>query len=492
MKKIKSEKAYPGAKRLIESLSDLGYETHTAIADLVDNSISAKASKVFIDIVFDEKEKPFVFIADDGFGMNRAELLQAMRFGAFQEYDGSSLGKYGLGLKTASLSQCRCLTVISKPKPEKGSRPKVSIARWDLDEIEKGDDDWDLLFPEVEDLKPCEQQLVEKYIGAEHGTIVIWSNLRDGFSDLTAKNNIVRDEFFSALLNDILNHVSMVFHRFIEGTVPKTKKLKLFVSDNEVEGWDPFCRKESKTQEYDVEIYKIKYKDKNYEVVVSPFNIPREDEFSSKEAFKKAKGHMLFNNHQGFYYYRSGRLLKMGGWSGMRINDEHTKLTRVAVDFPNELDELFSINITKMKAKIPTPIFEDLKSDSAKWVADGRKRYDKKARSKASSKSSKGSASSAPSPSPKDYKMGRFTITPSSTSNKATVITVPRGGENITISVSPSSPLYPLVSGSSSTNGELRKLVFILLSYLENIRDGKRKAQDVPFDYLLKRAKELI
>lgn len=490
MKKIRSEKTYPGARRLIESLSDLGYETHTAIADLVDNSIVAKASRVEIDVEFDEHEKPYVFIVDDGEGMSKEELQHAMRFGAFQEYDKGALGKYGLGLKTASLSQCRCLTVITKVKPTKGTRPKVIIARWDMDIIEERDD-WDLLFPELDDLKSCEKDLVDKYLQNGHGTIVIWSKLRDSFNSLSSKDAIVRDEFFSALLNDILNHVSIVFHRFIEGSVPKKRRLKIIVAENEVEGWDPFCVKEKKTQDFPVEVYEIEYKGKVYEVEARPYNIPLEDEFSSKDAFKKAKGYTGFKNHQGFYFYRSGRLLKMGGWSGMRILDEHTKLTRVAIDFPNELDELFSINITKMRAKVPAEIYEELKEDSAKWVADGRKRYDREGKAP-KNKPSKASPRSTTNSSPRDYKFGKISITPSNAQNKITVISNQKAGESISIAVSTSSQLYPLVSGSSSVNGDLRKLVFVLLSYIENVRDGKKKPKDIPYEYLLKKAKELI
>lgn len=491
MKKMKSEKAYPGARRMIEGVSDLGYETHTAIADLIDNSISAKASSVFIDIEFDEEKSPFIFIADNGIGMSKDKLLDSMRFGAFQIYDKSALGKYGLGLKSASLSQCRCLTVISRAKPTKGARPRTVMARWDMQAVEENDE-WDLLIPENEDLKPCEQALVEKYLGDGHGTIVIWSNLRDGFSLLKSKNEDEKNAHLSKILGDVLDHVSMVFHRFLEGADLRSKRLKIQVSGADAVGWDPFCRKEKNTQEYDPVVYELEYKKKNYEVIVRPFNIPREDEFSSKEEAKKAKGTAGFNNHQGFYFYRSGRLLKMGGWSNMRILDEHTKLTRVAIDFPNDLDELFAINITKMRAKIPAQIFDELKDDSAKWVSDGRKRYDKERKSKSKAKSGKSTSSPAAAVPPRDYKLGKFSISPSNARNKTSVISNPKGNDNISIAVSTTSPFYSLVSGSGTKNGDLRKLIVVLLSYLENVKDGKKKPSEIPLDALIKKAKELV
>lgn len=128
----------PGAKRLMGSLRNIGYDCSTAIADLVDNSITARASEVHIDIIPKNGNDPAaIVISDNGNGMSKEELQEAMRLGSEQSYEDTALGKYGLGLKTASLSQCHCLTVSSKGKPLNGSRPRRNCVRWDLDYIYK-------------------------------------------------------------------------------------------------------------------------------------------------------------------------------------------------------------------------------------------------------------------------------------------------------------------------------------------------------------------
>src|SRR5687768_16355260 len=103
----------PDARRHMRSLSDMGYDFAQAIADVVDNSIAAEATEVRIDIEFDGDES-WVRIADNGAGMRPEVLKEAMRYGANREYDEDDLGKFGLGLKTASMSQCRRLTVASR------------------------------------------------------------------------------------------------------------------------------------------------------------------------------------------------------------------------------------------------------------------------------------------------------------------------------------------------------------------------------------------
>src|SRR5258708_22088730 len=176
---MKSVNAPPGAKRLIESLRNMGYDTSTAIADLVDNSIAANASEIHVEIFAQKGSGPAaIVIADNGRGMDRDGLHEAMRFGAFQEYAPDDLGKYGLGLKTASLSQCRTLTVSSKLKAGRDVRPRRHYVRWDIDHVYETDS-WNLLAPDAQELAEWEVEALSHDVARDGGTVVLWSNLEE-------------------------------------------------------------------------------------------------------------------------------------------------------------------------------------------------------------------------------------------------------------------------------------------------------------------------
>ena len=200
---MRTVKATPGAKRLIESLRNMGYECSTAIADLIDNSIAAGASEVHVEIFGQQGSRPpAIVIADNGRGMDRDALHEAMRFGAFQEYAADDLGKYGLGLKTASLSQCRILTVSSKPKGSRDTRPRRSYARWDIEYV-YGTDDWDLLTPSVEELEEWEADALNHEVARENGTVVLWTGLEDALPLLSAHEVRAREKFLATLIDEV-------------------------------------------------------------------------------------------------------------------------------------------------------------------------------------------------------------------------------------------------------------------------------------------------
>lgn len=379
---MKTLKATPGAKRLIESLRNMGYECSTAIADLIDNSIAAGASEIHIEIFSQQGSRPAaIVIADNGRGMDREALHEAMRFGAFQEYTADDLGKYGLGLKTASLSQCRTLTVSSKPKAGRDTRPRRNYMRWDIDYV-YGTDDWDLLAPTNDELEPWEADALNHEVARTNGTVVLWTGLDEALPLLSAHEVRAREKFLATLIDEVSGHLRMVFHRFMQGAVTGRRKLNLYVCGERLVPWDPFCRNE-KTRELDIASFQLKVSlgdgsESGESVTVSPFVLPREDEFSSREAWKDASGPRNWNQQQGFYFYRNNRLLQAGGWSYMRAVDEHTKLLRVAVDFSRDLDRAFAINITKMRARIPAEIKERVESQVSSWAKTARERYDRK------------------------------------------------------------------------------------------------------------------
>ena len=176
----------PSAKRLISSMRDLGYEFADAVAEIVDNSIQADANVIQVKLKFEGYES-YLTVLDNGVGMTPTEIREAMRFGSNRSYESDDLGKFGLGLKTASLSQSDSLTVSSR-----SSQKKVQIHSysWDMDHINKVDR-WEILSVQVDDLL----NPVVEHLYSTTGTAVTWEKLNRllNFQDPTggrAENDI--------------------------------------------------------------------------------------------------------------------------------------------------------------------------------------------------------------------------------------------------------------------------------------------------------------
>src|SRR5216684_2764574 len=270
----------PSARRLIGSLRDLEYDFVQAVADLVDNSISAKAGKVEIDVAF-EGPSSWVRIVDDGVGMSGSEINEAMRYGAERTYDSDDLGKFGLGLKTASLSQCRCLTVASRTDPK---QKRIEARMWDLNEVETNNK-WEILVLGP-DLRP--ERVVEP-LQNHTGTVVFWESLERVLGYKMAWGEKARTGLFS-LVGRLEEHLGMVFHRFLMGEARRRKRLTILVNGNPVEPWDPFARNEKGTEEFDPIEFDIHGENGKGIVRFQGFVLPHKDRFSSPKAFEKVGG----------------------------------------------------------------------------------------------------------------------------------------------------------------------------------------------------------
>jgi hypothetical protein len=358
----------PSAKRLIKSLRDMGYDFSQAIADVVDNSIEAKASLVAIDVEFDGDDS-WVRIADDGTGMKPDELREAMRYGAHRDYAEDDLGKFGLGLKTASMSQCQRLSVASRWNPD---RADIAAYSWDLEHIERTNR-WEILPIERNGLEPT----IRHPLKDTTGTVVFWQRL-DRILGYKHPYGEASRKRLSQTCRDIELHLGMVFHRFLTGEV-RRKRFKLLLNGNEIKPWDPFCRAEAKTKSLQPIRIPVNHEGVSGEVQIEPFVLPPREDFSSPEAFSLASGPANWNQQQGFYIYRAGRMIQSGGWSNLRAPDEHMKLARVAVSFSPELDEAFKINVAKMRVQLPTLIRDVVREAIGPVLRLAREVYDRKA-----------------------------------------------------------------------------------------------------------------
>lgn len=343
----------PSAKRMIRSQRDLGYEFASAVADLIDNSIEAKANTVRINVEWDGAAS-HVMIADNGEGMAPEQLKEALRFGSEREYDDTDLGKFGLGLKTASLSQCLRVTVATRRNP---NRADIIAYCWDVEHVESTNR-WEILSIKSADL-PLQARL---HLKETTGTVVIWERLDRVLGYKYPDGESARKQL-NTMTREMEDHAAMVFHRFLAGEV-RGKRFAIYVNENKVEPWDPFVRKEEHSKRLEAKVFRLDGAKGKGDVVVEPFVLPPEALFSSKEAHTRASGPRKWNAQQGFYIYRADRMIQSGGWCGLRATDEHRKLSRIAISFNPKLDEEFKINVQKMRVSLPTAIRDEVE----KWV----------------------------------------------------------------------------------------------------------------------------
>lgn len=325
MEKIKCP---PDPSRTIVGFRDTGYNLYTAVADIVDNSINARARNVIITIDKDPVGQVHIRIADDGYGMSRDELVSAMRYGAPEHKKGNALGRFGLGLKTASTSVCRQLTVLSR----KTANHEVVAARWDLDAVKT---DWLL------EVGAPDENLAEEFreLVPGSGTLVCWDKVdRIGANNQFDKQGL-SDKSLSAYRVKLRDHLQLVFHRFLGN------RISITLNGERLEPWDPFVLTE-KTECPLKRTYSVKLPEATqlYEVQLNAYVIPNKYEYSTNDARDRAK---IKSNLQGFYVYREDRVIIAHSWLDLFATEPHFSLLRVELSFPRELDELFGLDIKK-------------------------------------------------------------------------------------------------------------------------------------------------
>jgi hypothetical protein len=328
--------APPKAGALIEALRGLGYSTATAIADIIDNSIAASALQVGIWFYWDGPES-YVAIVDDGIGMTGTELQNAMLLGARNPLETRAkfdLGRFGLGLKTASFSQCRRLTVASKKDGD------IACLRWDLDFIAASANDWHLL----EGPAPGSEIRLKDLLSANSGTIVLWEML-----DRLVSPGFKEQDFLD-LIDSVEAHLAMVFHRYLDGPRPA---VRITINGRPVVPWDPFLAGQSATWTSPVE----RFQTETGSVEVQCHVLPHKDRLSQRD-YDLAAGPDGWTAQQGFYVYRQRRLLIGGSWLGLGrgrtwTKEEAHRLARIRVDIENTADAAWKIDVRKSTARPP-------------------------------------------------------------------------------------------------------------------------------------------
>lgn len=339
----------PKADALMGSMRSMGYSFESAIADVIDNSISASCTFVKLFFPSTPLDKKAVGILDDGTGMSKEVLFEAMRYGSADseaERSDNDLGRFGLGMKAASLSQCRILTVISKYDNQ------CSCYTWDFNVIKK-QKDW--LVTEHSQNEIEQAPYFDELSKLEHGTLVIWQDF-----DVISKSNDGRVyDFLNEKKEPLNKYLGLIFHRYL--CESGKNKLSIFINNGKVKHLDPFLESHPKTtckKERTIDIKDSKGIERL--IRIKPFVLPYITDLTEKDK-QLVGGVEDLRVKQGFYVYRNKRLIIWGTWFGMKPRGELTKNARVRVDIPNSLDDIWGINIMKQKAIIPKSIQNRMK-----------------------------------------------------------------------------------------------------------------------------------
>lgn len=336
----------PNAYYLVDSLRSTGYSFDAAVADIVDNSISAGAKHIDLYIP-PTGERPYLAFVDDGCGMDRDELIRAMRFASFskdEERKDSDLGRFGLGLKLASSSQCRRFTVLSK------KNGKLSGMVWDLDSLMK-EQSW-----VMGELSESECQKLPKFDELDvnnNGTMVLWENF-----DVLRNANSGKE--YGPLVDKVdsaCNHLALVFHRFLNGS---DADVTIKVNHRSLPYRDPFLANNKKTEPGKPETLSIR-DDKGIEryISVQTYLLPFQKDLTDEDYEILGGKESLFSK-QGFYVYRNKRLIIYGTWFRMSHSQELTKYGRIRVDVPSSLDSIWQVDVKKQQASLPLDIRKQL------------------------------------------------------------------------------------------------------------------------------------
>jgi len=353
----------PNAAILVNSMRSIGYDFESAVADIIDNSITAEAKSIMLFFPVDDTVEPYLEFIDDGYGMNESELIEAMRFGTVKQARRSTndLGRFGLGLKTASISQCRKLLVVSKKNGE------INGFSWDMDVLQAGKG-WNMIKLAEDEISEQVPHL-DNYRSLKSFTIVVWRKLDKILHDVTLLDN--RYDVFSKSMARTEKHIALVYHSFLEDG------LEIFLNNNSIKAFDPFLSRHPKTTIKPEQTINAKSSDHHdVKVRMQVFVLPYHKDLS-REDYERLGGVENLDK-QGFYVYRNKRLMIHGTWFRIRPKAELSRNARIRIDIPNTLDDLWSIDVKKQKARIPAVLMEQLRGEVSDAIARSRQLHEYK------------------------------------------------------------------------------------------------------------------
>lgn len=338
----------PDPERITESLRDTGYVLNTAIADIVDNSVAAEATIIRVELGLDPRGRVRFSVADNGHGMHGDGLVDALRYGSKHRDHPSSLGKFGLGLKTASTAFARRLTVTSRSK----SASDYETVVWDLDEVKQHG--WSVELTEVPDA--ADARIIKELSPNGNGTVVRWSKVDRVLRDYRSPTGGHALKAMEKVVASLQEHLAMVFQRFLDPQDDRCPTVEILLNNAKVEAWNPF---DFGSDELYSKVLKVQLgEDEQAEMTLRIVVLPRRAELLAEfgeDALKKAR---LSNKTQGIYVYREGRLIHGPDWLGLWMQEPHFTLCRAELSFDHRLDDAFQVDIKKSRIDMAAELLE--------------------------------------------------------------------------------------------------------------------------------------
>lgn len=369
---MKTHELPPSAGRVINSLRDAGYDFNTAVADIVDNSVSANATSIWIAAVMNSRTGQIdVTIADNGSGMTPDEVLNAMKYGSDEREDAHSLGKFGLGLKTASTSQCRRVSLVSRKTG--GDKPFKLVL--DIDHAQRTNR-WEYL---EEPATALELQFLKRVADNHSGTVVRWEKCDRILTRKYSKpGGQTHQAAFDKKVNELRFHLAIVFQRFLDRTDKRAANVQIMLNGDRIQPWDPFCRELEGTEvTYSSDILVETNTGEDVPFSIAAYVVPSRDELDARELERVFPQGQSPDKLQGIYVYRENRLIHWGDWCKLSRQEFHFRLCRIELSFGSELDEVFNVDFKKSRIEIDPSVGDYLTSeviDPARKKAEARYR----------------------------------------------------------------------------------------------------------------------
>jgi len=330
----------PDAKRLIFGLRDTGYNVKTATADIIDNSIAAGADQIRMEVILRSDGRKVVYFGDNGNGMDPDGVRRAMRYGAPERENPESLGKFGLGLKTASSSVCLKYTLISRDSKNN----ELAKLAWDLEHVAQREQ-WEML---QEPVTESEREAFDELCG-DKGTLVIWEKCDRILTKEYEPGSAQERMAITRLTESLAKHLSLVYHRFLDKTDSRVRNIDIFINQSPVIPWNPFYPTRSEqVLAPQKQLIEVELPDGSCDTArIRAWILPHRNDMTKDEEKTHAR---ISNRGQGFYIYREGRLIQDGGWMEVfGVIEPHYSLLRIEFDFGHGLDDAFRIDVKKSR-----------------------------------------------------------------------------------------------------------------------------------------------